>query len=443
MSTVVFPAPVSTADGVGIDIDPVVAARGARARWLRPYWPIDVAFGLYGLSWALGLSGIVLPMLAVPLAARLFQMRPVRIPRGFGWYATYLGWVVLSGVNLPESTRLVFFTWRLGNYASSAVFLLAIYNAPIEKLSTERVVRALSVLWVTTILGGHLALRLPRFSFTSPMQQVMPGALRGNDVIFRYVHPHVADVQTFLGFGVPRPSAPFIYTNMWGSNLTLLFPFVLLLGTLVGLRQVRVAMVALVALALPPFIFSLNRMAWFSAAFIAVLIAFTTHRKLRTQVLVGIAGAVLALFLALAFTPLGTLVEDRLETGHSDNTRADLASQGFEVANKSPLIGYGRPLPNIRFPLRADIGTQGFFWTVLVSQGYIGVALYAAWLLDALRRAFIHRARPEARCALMVILLFMVQSTAYDFLPTQVFLVAIAIALERRAAWIAGHEHVE
>ncbi len=422
--------------------DPILVGRDARSRWLPTYWAIEAAFALYGLSWILGLSGVALPLLAIPLAVRMLVSGKVRVPRGFGWLVVYIGWVIVSGFNLPHATSLIFFSWRLANYVSAGVFLLAIYNAPIAKLPTERVVRSAAILWVTIVLGGHLALRWPQFDFSSPLERLMPAAAKSNDFIFRYLHPAASDIHDFLGFDVARPIAPFAYTNDWGSNLTMIFPFVLLLATLVAQREVRIAIATMSALAIPPFVASLNRMAWFSVVVIAVAIAATATWAERRRQLAAIFATSIAVGLVLAVTPLGDLVSERLQTGHSDNTRADLIDQAVEATNASPLIGHGGPIPNELFPLRPHIGTQGFMWTAMVSQGYAGLAIIAMWLLDGLRRAFMARRFPEARAAFVVIVLFLVQSTTYDLVPVQFHLVAVAIALERRAAWHRANDAV-
>jgi O-Antigen ligase len=404
-----------------------------RGSWLRPWWPVDALLVFFPLWFVLGLSGIIFPILAVPLAVKLFMMPNVRIPRGAGWYVAFLGWVLLSGVNLPKVVNLVFFGWRFVTYVSAFVFMLAIYNAPEDELSTERVTRNLSLLWVYTIAGGFLAISFPYFSFSSPVESVLPAIFRTNGFIKLFVHPQLADVQEVLG-NVPRPAAPFVYTNNWGSSITLLLPFVLLRAHIIGTPAIRRTVVVLGALALVPFVYSLNRSAWSTLAVMAIVAVLTASPRTRSRAILSVAGAALLVGVLVVYTPLGGVVTNRLDNGHSDNTRQDLVAQSFEVTNESPIIGYGRPLPNIRFPLRSDIGTQGFLWTLMVCQGYVGMTIFGAWLLSAMVKSWWGRRRAEARFALFVLAGFLLQLPFYDMIPYQLHFIAFAIALERRGA---------
>ncbi len=410
------------------------ARRDRRAPWMRPYWPIDFLLVGFPIWFITGLSGIIFVLLAIPLAIRLVLARRVRVPNGTGWYVAFLAWVLLSGVNLPKVTNLVFFGWRFATYAAVLVYLLAIYNASEEELSTERVTRGLSILWVATIAGGFLAISFPYFNFSSPMEFVLPNIFTSNDFIFLFVHPQLADVQEILG-NVPRPAAPFVYTNNWGSSITLLLPFVLLRANLIGTAAIRRTVVILGLLALVPFIYSLNRSAWLTVGLMAVVAIITASPRARARAIVGVVATGLAVGALILYTPLGGVVTTRLETGHSNETREDLAAQSVEVTNESPLIGYGRPLPNLRFPLRSEIGTQGFLWTLMVGQGWVGLGLFALWFLGAAARAWWGRRRPEARFALMIIAGFALQLPFYDMIPYQLTFLGIAIALERRSAW--------
>jgi hypothetical protein len=401
---------------------------------MRPWAAVNLLVALFPVWWALGLSGIVIPLAAIPIGLRLWVLPRVRVPTGFGWYAAFVAWVLLSAINLPEPQALVFFGWRFLTYLACGVILLGIYNASEAELPTESVLRSLSVLWVSTIAGGYLALRFPNLNFASPMEFVLPGVFTSNDFVARFIHPQVADVQGILGTALPRPAAPFVYTNNWGSGITMLLPFAMLLATLVGTHAIRRTVLILGLAALPPFVYSLNRTAWFSLIVIAAVVVITAAPRNRARALGASLGAGVLVVSLVVFTPLGNIVTDRFEHAHSNETREDLASQSFEVTNESPLVGYGRPLPNVRFPLRSEIGTQGFFWTLMVLHGYVGLGMFAVWLLGATARAWWGRRRPEARTALMVLAAFLVQLPFYDMIPYQLCFIAIAIALERRGA---------
>src|SRR3546814_2472491 len=78
------------------------------------------------------------------------------------------------------------------------------------------------------IAFGYAALAFPRLDTGSLLQRLVPGSI-GGEVFFQDLTSiRFAELQGFLGYPVPRPAAPFPYTNGWGSALALVTPFFLL-----------------------------------------------------------------------------------------------------------------------------------------------------------------------------------------------------------------------
>jgi hypothetical protein len=97
-------------------------------------------------------------------------------------------------------------------------------------------------------------------------------------------------------------------------------------------------------------------------------------------VLVGTSGAALsALGLYLAVPQIHRVVTARFDYANT-STRETLYEASFRLASSSPLFGYGSPQSSAGLADSNDvsIGTHGQLWTILVSQGYVGAALFIA-----------------------------------------------------------------
>jgi len=239
-------------------------SRTAR-RPLLPYgWPLYALFYGFPLWWALGLAELVWPIFAAFLLANLVVRREaVRVPRGFGLYLLFLMWMAASGIHVSGLDKWFGFLYRAGLYCSAPIVGVFIFNAPKRLLPNRVVVRMMVVFWIVTVGGGLLGLALPNLQITTLMAKLVPGRLQGNPFVYNLVHPKTAQVQHFLGYPVPRPSAPFVFTNDWGGNFALLVPFVLASWTSTERFRRRAGLDRLVRLLVPlsllAVVFSLNQ----------------------------------------------------------------------------------------------------------------------------------------------------------------------------------------
>lgn len=399
-----------------------------------PYaWPLYALFVAFPLWWVLGLGAFIWPVLATPMAFSLIARERIRFPRGFGLYLLFMLWMMASSLEISGPDRMIGFIFRSMLYASAGITCLYVYNAPKRLLPTNSVVKLMASFWVIVVAGGMLGIMNPTLEFTTLAERLVPQRLLANDYVYTLVHPTTAQIQTFLGYNVPRPRAPFVYTNDWGGTFALLVPFVFAAWAQVRSLARRSLVRLLAIISLLPVVFSLNRVLWL--CLIVAVVYGSTRFALRGRK-GGIQGALafVAVFvMVFTFGPTRQLIDDRLATPHSNRGRAILYQEAAESVGESPLLGYGAPRPSQANPNLPSVGTQGQFWLVLFSHGIPGALLFVSFFAFACWRS--GRARtPAALWCHVVVLLALVQMPFYGLLSAQLHVVMIAIALAAREA---------
>ena len=419
---------------------PPFAARRRHPALLLPYgWPLYALFYGYPLWWMLGLAEFIWPVVGLIMLISLTMRRhTLRVPKGFGVYVLFMMWVAVSVVNVSGADKVVGFIYRMLLYGSAPIFGLYIFNAPERILPDKAVVKAMVAFWLVVVGGGFLGLALPHLQITTLAAKVIPKHFQSNSFVYNLVHPKTAQVQSFLGFPVPRPAAPFVFTNDWGGNYALLVPFLLAAWT----ENHRIARNTIVRLLVPlsliPVIFSLNRTLWASLAVIAVYggIRLGARRQVMTVIRGAFVAAALGGMLFLV-PPIHTLIADRVAHPHSNNGRANLYGQSVDLAVQKPLFGWGGPQQSNVTDVKSnaykhpDAGTQGQFWTILVSNGMPATALFFGYLLFATWQTRRSRSSLGLWCH-VVVLVAIFQSPFYGLLAAQLHIVFIAIALAYR-----------
>jgi polysaccharide biosynthesis protein PslJ len=435
---------------------PSVTSRRRHPRLLLSYgWPISCLCYGFPLLWVLGLAEFIWIILGFAMLISLTMRRKsIRVPTGFGIYVLFLMWVLVSAISLHSggtattatgstADKVIGFAYRFFLYCSAPIFGLYIFNAPKRVLPNKAVVQAMVAYWLVVVGGGFLGLAMPHLQLTTLMAKLIPQHLQGNSFVSNLVHPKTAQIQSFLGYPVPRPSAPFVFTNDWGGNFALLVPFLLA----AWLGNERIARNTIVRLAIPlsliPVIVSLNRTLWASLALIAIYggIRFGARRQVMTIIrgafVVGLLGGML-----IFLSPIHTLIGDRLAHGHSNQGRSLLYASSVNLAMQKPLLGWGGPQQatvdagfgtkssNYKHP---DVGTQGQFWTILVSNGIPATALFFGYLIFATWQTRRSRSSLGLWCHI-VVLVAIFQSPFYGLLASQLHIVFIAIALAYRDA---------
>lgn len=428
--------------------------RGHRRR-LQPGWPLWAALVLYPLWWALGLGSFDFIIFAIPMGIFLLRRRPLAMPPGFGIWLLFLLWNVLSLVMIPVhapntsegslSGRTISLVLRDLELVAATIFLLYIVNHRTSELRQRTVIRWMAYLFVVTVGGGLLALAAPHFGFTAPLEYVLPHSIRANPYVNSLVHPASAQVQDVLGFESPRPAAPWSYTNSWGNNLSILLIWFCAYRWEPRIFKRHVRMALVLAVALIPIVYSLNRGLWLgtvvSIAFVIVQLGKSGDAR-TTMISLGAIVVGVVLFLA---TPLNGVVQQRANHGKSNSIRANVDSQSFKGALESPLIGWGDsrkvigssqsiavgPSPQCPLCGAVNLGSAGEIWLVMFNQGLVGVAFYVGFFA-----AVWWRLRP---CAGMIaaggrlaIILTVFYTFFYNNLPTSLMLSMISIGIACR-----------
>jgi hypothetical protein len=367
---------------------------------------------LYPLWWALGLGVLIFPMLAAPMLVLLIRRRAagrmIALPPGFAWWALFLAAAVISIAALgadPTGTvaehardRLVAVVYKLGMYVALTILLVYAGNLTERELTRRKLVRLLAWLFVVTVVGGLLGMIAGRFEFTSPVEWLLPSGVRNKGFVQSLVHPYAAQIMDIVGGEKPRPAAPWGYTNTWGNNFCLLIGWLVVIGWSGGARRKLLALICL-AVSVVPAVFSLNRGLGIG---MGVVIAYVAVRymllgKLWIIGAVGVAGVALAM--AIVATPLGDVVQARLDNGKSNGVRSFLIERAMDGFRESPVIGYGGTRNTIggRQSITVGesagcercgnftVGGNGQLWQLMYSHGaagtvgYLGFFAYGLW----------------------------------------------------------------
>lgn len=432
------------------------AATTTRPRALRPGWPLAALLCLYPLWWLLGIGEFAFVIFAIPMATHLLRHRPVRIPPGFGIWLLFLAWNVLCLVMLPFGApnttagstfgRTIAIVLRLVEFVAVTVMAVYVVNLSERTVSQDRIMRWLSILFLITVAGGFLGLIIPHFEFTSPVERLLPTSVTTNVYVHALVHPQAAQVQNVLGYSSPRPAAPWGYTNYWGNNISILMVwFSIYLWRAASTRR-RVGLVAILALALVPIVYSLNRGLWLGLILCLLFVIWTMAARGNLR---GVAAAAVLLPVAavvFVLTPLHNVVTARASHGGSNQVRTFLDAQAIHGALDSPLLGWGGtrksigsgqsvvigPTPQCPNCGGEGIGSTGEFFQIIFAEGFIGIGLYFGFFLATMWRLRRDPSGPAAGARLLC-LLAVFFSFFYNSLPAATGLTMLSIGLAWRA----------
>ncbi len=384
-------------------------SRALRSRGIRlpAHWPFTALVAFFPIWWALGLGSFAIIGFSLPMLLQLRRARPLRVPRGFAFWLCFLAAVLVSGLMLgstaPDTlphgaaTQLIAYSLRFLNYVAATVLLLYVMNMRGRGLTDRRIVGCLATFFIVAVAGGLLGLAASGFNFTSPFEWLLPHRLAENSYVRVLVHPAAAQNQDVLGFTAARPKAPFEYTNTWGNVIGLLIVWFTVWAVRARGRG-RVVAVVVLCIALVPIVNSLNRGLWVGLGLGLLLLAVRLAMSGRLVTVIGLAAAVSTLAVVVLASPLATVVQERLNHGHSNDIRTNLAEAAFKGATESPVIGWGTTR-EVRGSYQsiavgttsgcarcgnADIGSTGHFWLTIFAQGFVGMALYLGFFLSVL-----------------------------------------------------------
>ncbi len=418
---------------------------------LRPAWLVDVTFlGLF-LWWALGVSGFIQAVMAIPMVVALYARGRTRIPKIFLIWVFFIAWMFVTFIQVHHLAHIVSFTWRGGLYIAAGILFLYVFNFSREALPTRSLVKAMAWFFVLTVLGGVIGMVLPKLNFTTLFEKLLPAStVAGHRFVCDQVVASTASLNEFGSTKIHRSKAPFIYTNQWGSAYALSLPFALaaLMGGEIRSNLWRRALMVLIAFSLLPLVISLDRGSWLSVGvsitYATLRLAFGRNRK-WARVARGLIVAAVLVAAVVLLTPLWGIIKLRLANGYGDKTRALLYATSIQAVQQSPIFGFGTPVsisivnPNATL-VGPSVGTHGQFWTILVSHGIPGIVLFLGWWGLAFvktGRRLPDRAGRDANArfwAHVAILAGIVQMPYYELIPWGLFIMMLAAALALREA---------
>ncbi|HZD37351.1 MAG TPA: O-antigen ligase family protein [Actinomycetes bacterium] len=396
-----------------------------------PRWPLLALYLGFPVWWLLGLGAFIWPVLALPMLGSLLLRGRVRFPAGFGLWFAFLAWMLGSGIELDSAARVLGWSYRASLYLAAAVLFLYVYNIPRDRLPPRTIALVLTGFWAFVVVGGYLGLLFPQGSFTTVVEHLMPASLMENSLVSSMVHPAFAQTSGAILGVAPRPQAPFTYTNEWGGNFALLVPMVLTAMSQTRSGGGRILLALLLPVGLVPAALSLNRGLFLSLGAGLVYAALRYAIRGRVKAMIGITVVVAVAGAVFAVLPVKQLLEERLTTSATNQTRASLYAEARDRVAASPLLGYGAPRPSDVGGGSPSVGTQGQFWMVLFSHGIPGAALFTAFFLWAVWRTRRALTGPWF-WGHVTLVIATVQLPIYGLLPAQLFTVMIALAVALR-----------
>jgi hypothetical protein len=440
---------------------PRQARRGGRSplrAWLaaRPAWPVTALLAGYPVWWALGLADQSVIFLAVPMLLRMRGWhragRPVRVPPAFGLWLMFLvvmaagfaslGLTAPGTVDSPLSNRLLSFVARGLTYLGLTVILLFAGNLTEDELPRRRLAWLLGLVGIYATLGGLGGVVAPTLEFTSPLAYVLPHGMQQNSLVQAALYPGFSQVTDVLGVVEGRPKAPFEYTNIWGDCLSILLPWLLVAWWSQGSRRQRWRALVIVAAALIPLVYSLNRVVWIGVGLTAVYLAARLAARGRLAMLGVLCAATMIVGVAVVATPLQGLITSRLQHQQSNSIRGSLSLTAIDDANAAPFIGYGDtrhqagsassiavgPSENCPSCGQFPVGSNGQLYLLLVCTGWAGTALFLGFFAF-LGWRYRRDSTPYGMAGLLVIGLSFLYMFAYVSVTAPLEFTMLAVAL--------------
>jgi hypothetical protein len=392
--------------------EPAAGAHRRRGSWLarHPAWPLTLLLAGIPLWWALGFGDYIFTLLAVPMAFRLYAWsaqgnRRIRVPPGFGLWLLFLLVVFIGAATLaaiapgtlasPVSNRIISFSVRTAGYLAATALLLFAGNLTEREMPRRRLAWLLGLVALYVIAGGLAGVFFKHLHFTAPLAAIVPHRLQANNLVLQVqLHPALSQLQSVLGAS-GRPDAPFAYTNEWGNCLALLLPWLIARWWFEGTRRQRMVALAAVVIGIIPIVYSLDRGLWLGLIVALAYLGFRLASQGRLAVLGGLVAALVLAVIVIGATPLQGMISQRLANGASDARRGSLAVAATVDAAASPLVGYGDTRHqqgsvqsvtvgrSAKCPTcgNGTIGGNGQLWLLLISDGFLGAALYVGFFV--------------------------------------------------------------
>jgi len=353
-----------------------------------PVWPLTVMFGLMPLWWALGVWYFIWPFFGVVLFALLTTRGKIRVPVGVTPWLIFLGIVLVSAVQLEHVRQGFVFGLRLGYMCTAFLVCVYVYNLTRDGVPWARIANPLCLYWLSMIALGWLGVVAPKLSVPSPFLAALPDGVATERFVTDVARLDATEFNPLSANPIYRPSAPYPYTNNWGTAYAFLLPFVLACLASIRRGPMRIALLVSLPLSLVPAFLTLNRGMFIGLGAGLLYLLGREILRGRVRLLLPVAVIVLIGWLVTLFIPVIDLITHRTSTTDTTSDRLDLYRQTWAAVLHSPLLGFGQPNSVDTTHAAEPLGTQGMIWQVLYSHGIPAlICLYVLLALVARRMA--------------------------------------------------------
>ncbi len=408
----------------------VVKRADAKVAAGLPTWPMTAMFALYPLWWVIGVADIAWIGTSTVMGLYLLRLRNARAPMRFGVWLAFLLWMTFSVIELDTPSRLLAFGFHSSHYFAITILLLYVYNAR-TTLTDRFVTGSVTIFWGIVVLGGFLGMLLPSTVFRTPPSYILPQFLLENQLVRSMVVRRFAQFDPNSIFSVPaRPSAPFLFTNNWGNAYSMLIPFVVAYMYEVRGEKKFWLCAFILPISLIPAVATQNRGMFIGLAIATLYVSLRlTLRGEFGVVLIGLGLAATVASVVL-LSPAQEQLNSRVETTGTTEARARVYAQTLEAVRDSPLLGYGGSRPSAN-PNNPPVGSHGQFWIVMHSHGIPALLFFMTFLISCFL-ASLRRVDAVGLLSNTVILVGMVETLFYGFLPSGLYLLFLACGLAMR-----------
>jgi O-antigen ligase len=384
MTAVASPAPASAADdderdaGRRVPAATVLLSLAIAAEIFSGNWG---NFGAPPLDRALVAAGIVALVLggARAVSSRRLRLRPIHLLLVV--VATWATASALAANTFSDSDARFALLDRFG--------LLPFLMFALAPLVFARPKQRRFLLAVLVVVGGYIGI-VNFFELVGPRALVFPSYI----------------TNPAIGLHAGRARGPFVESVADGLSLYMCGVAAVIGLTIWRRRWVRIACMAVVALAALGIVLTLTRAVWIGAVagtLVAMLVVPRARRYVIPTILLGTVGVVVA----LAVVPgLSSKASNRLEAEQPVWDRYNTNRAALRMAEDRPIFGFGwqtftTKAPDYMrqsgsYPLTgAGLEVHNVFLSHAAELGFVGAALWAVALLGAIGGAIVRRGPPE------------------------------------------------
>ncbi len=368
----------------------------------EPLTDIWLALLLLPLWWVMGVEQFIWPVIFGIAAIKVLILQRWRliVGRPLGWFALFIVAVLISGVFVDETMRLLTYFRNLGAFLAGFLALLTITNRARTWPSIDKVLNVvLFVIFLAGVAGLLGVLDIWRPALQSVAGRLLPGAVVNTSYGQTIAIRQWGDLSWFSGLGLYyRVSSFFLFSNHYSSALIYALPFFFMkLGQARGVWKVAVALAILILVI--NLVYTTGRVATLSLLAGALYFAIfhsAYRRPLRVLLSLGITVALIAILLsatlelASGFRQQGVISQtaeavDAFTYARGEGSfinRFGVYGATLEGFLQRPLFGWGteRDVVGLNIPA----GSHSEYLAALYRQGLLGFLaliglLWSAW----------------------------------------------------------------